>query len=97
MRLPATPALAPPPAAAARTLELVSSVEPDFPSHLVRRLAQGSVVVNFDVLPDASVGTTAIVKSSHQGLNAAAQAAVATWRFKPVSATTEGVTELRFE
>lgn len=92
------PKPAPPvPPVAARTLELVSSVEPDFPSHLVRRLGQGSVVVNFDVLPDGSVGTTAIGKSSHQGLNAAAQAAVAGWRFKPVSATTAGVTELRFE
>ena len=96
-RLPATPAPAPPPAAAARTLELVSSAEPDFPSHLVRRLAQGSVVVNFDVLPDGSVGRTTIVTSSHQGLNSAAQAAVAAWRFKPISATTAGVTELRFE
>lgn len=93
--LPAMPA--PPPAAAARVLELVSSVEPEFPSHLVRRLGQGSVVVNFDVLPDGSVGKTAIVKSSHQGLNSAAQAAVAAWRFKPVSETTAGVTELRFE
>lgn len=93
--LPATPA--PPPAAAARVLELVSSVEPEFPSHLVRRLGQGSVVVNFDVLPDGSVGKTAIIKSSHQGLNSAAQAAVAAWRFKPVSETTAGVTELRFE
>ena len=97
MPLPATPAPAPPLAAAARVLELVSSVEPDFPSRLVRRLVQGSVVVNFDVLPDGSVGTTTIVKSSHPGLNAAAQAAVAAWRFKPISATTAGVTELRFE
>ena len=95
--LPAAPAPAAPPAVAAKVLELVSSVEPDFPSHLLRRLGQGSVTINFDVLPDGTVGRTAIVKSSHQGLNAAAQAAVAAWRFKPVSATTAGVTELRFE
>lgn len=91
------PALPPPSAVVAKSLELVSSVEPDFPSGLLRRLGKGSVVVNFDVLPDGSVGSTAIVKSSHQGLNAAAQAAVTAWRFKPISQTTGGVTELRFE
>ena len=79
------------------TLVLVSSVEPDFPRHLTRNLGQGSVVVNFEVLPDGSVGTARIDKSRHPGLNAAALAAVAAWRFKPISKATAGVTELRFE
>lgn len=78
-------------------LVLVSSVDPVFPGHLVRRLGQGSVVVNFEVRPDGSVGATSIQKSRHAGLNEAALAAVAAWRFKPVSTTTAGVTELRFE
>ena len=82
---------------AANALVLVSSVDPAFPSHLIRRLGQGSVVVNFDVRPDGTVASTAIAKTSHAGLNEAAKAAVAAWRFKPVSAMTGGVTELRFE
>jgi TonB family protein len=90
-------AVVPVPVAAPPILELVSSVTPDFPKALVRRLGSGSVVVNFEVLPDGSVGTTAIAKTSHQGLNGAAQAAVAAWRFKPISEPASGVTELRFE
>lgn len=82
---------------AANVLVLVSGVDPTFPSHLIRRLGQGSVLVNFDVQPDGSVGSTAIAKSSHSGLNEAARAAVAAWRFKSVSAVTVGVTESRFE
>ena len=70
---------------------------PVFPGHLVRRLGQGSVVVNFEVRPDGSVGATSIQKSRHAGLNEAALAAVAAWRFKPVSATTAGVTEFRLD
>lgn len=78
-------------------LVLVSGAPPDFPRHLVRRLGQGSVVVSFVVRPDGSVGAACIQKSRHAGLNEAALAAVAAWRFKPVSATTACVTELRFE
>lgn len=83
--------------AAKPVLELVSSVTPEFPKALVRRLGSGSVVVNFEVLPDGSVGTTSVETTSHQGLNGAAQAAVAAWRFKPISEPAFGVTELRFE
>lgn len=79
------------------TLTLVSSVDPNFPAHLVRRLVQGAVVVNFEVQPDGSVGAMAIERTRHEGLNAAALAAVAAWRFKPVSKITHGVTELRFD
>lgn len=78
-------------------LELVSSVEPEFPPRLVRSLGKGSVVVNFDVRPDGTVGRTEVSISSHRGLNEAAQAAVAAWRFKPISETMPGVVELKFE
>ncbi len=92
-------ALAPVTVAAPRSLklELVSSVEPEFPSRLVRSLGRGSVVVNFDVRPDGRVGRTEIASTSHRGLNEAAQAAVAAWRFKPISETMPGVVELTFE
>ena len=83
--------------ATAPTLVLLSSVEPDFPRQLTRRLGQGSVVVNFEVLPDGTVGATHIEKSRHAGLNEAALAAVAAWRFKPIGTATAAVTELRFE
>ncbi len=78
-------------------LELVSSVEPDFPARLMRQLGKGSVVVNFEVRPDGTVARTEVVSSPHSGLNAAAQAAVAAWRFKPISETMPGVVELTFE
>lgn len=78
-------------------LELVESVEPEFPSRLVRSLGSGSVVVQFDVLPDGSVTRPEVLRSSHKGLNAAAQAAVAAWRFKPISETAPGLVELKFD
>jgi TonB family protein len=78
-------------------LELVSSVEPEFPARLVRSLGRGSVVVNFDVRPDGTVARTEVASSSHRGLNDAALAAVAAWRFKPISETLPGVVELKFE
>jgi len=78
-------------------LELASSIEPEFPARLVRQLGKGSVVVNFDVRPDGTVSRTEIVSSSHRGLNEPARAAVAAWRFKPISETLPGVVELKFE
>ncbi len=92
-------ALAPVAVATPRSLklELISSVEPEFPARLVRSLGKGSVVVNFDVRPDGTVARTEIASSSHRGLNEAAQAAVAVWRFKPISETLPGVVELKFE
>jgi TonB family protein len=92
-------ALAPVAVAAPRSLklELVSSVEPEFPARLVRSLGRGSVVVNFDVRPDGSVARAEVASSSHRGLNEAALSAVAAWRFKPISETLPGVVELKFE
>jgi len=79
------------------TLQLLSSVEPDFPQRILRAVGAGSVVVEFDVAPDGSVTRTAIVRSPHRGLNAAAQAAVSAWRFRPPGTTLPGVVELKFE
>jgi TonB family protein len=92
-------ALAPVAVATPRSLklELVSSVEPEFPARLVRSLGKGSVVVNFDVRPDGTVARTEVASSSHRGLNEAALSAVAAWRFKPISETLPGVVELKFE
>jgi TonB family protein len=97
--LPETPTAAPVETATPRAtkLELVSSVEPQFPSRLIQSLRSGSVVVNFDVRPDGTVARTEVVRSSHRGLNAAAEAAVAAWRFKPLSQTVPGVVELKFD
>lgn len=93
------PSLAPVAVATPRSLklDLVSSIEPEFPSRLVRQLGKGSVTVSFQVVPDGSVGRTEVTSSSHRGLNDAAMAAVAAWRFKPISETMPGVVELRFE
>lgn len=95
----AVTALAPVAVATPRSLklELVSSVEPEFPARLVRSLGKGSVVVNFDVRPDGTVSRTEVASSSHRGLNEAALAAVTAWRFKPISETLPGVVELKFE
>jgi TonB family protein len=88
------------PASATRApapLELLTSVEPDFPQRLLRSIGPGSVVVEFDVAPDGSVARTAVARSPHRGLNAAALAAVSAWRFKPPGTTMPGVAELKFE
>jgi TonB family protein len=95
------PMTAPAPAAPAAPknvkLELIASEDPAFPSRLVRSLGSGSVVVQFDVLPDGTVSQPEVLRSSHRGLNAAAITAVSAWRFKPISETAPGVVELKFE
>lgn len=78
-------------------LELVSTVEPEFPARLMRSLGSGSVVVQFDVETDGRVVKAMVVRSSHKGLNEAATTAVAAWRFKPMNAAATGVVELKFE
>jgi TonB family protein len=94
---PALPTPAATPTAAANKLELLSSVEPEFPARLLRTLGSGKVVVQFDVAADGTVSQVDVVQSSHRGLDAAAIAAVKQWRFKPMSGSASGMTELRFE
>ena len=97
--LPAVPAPvpAPVPSTPAPKLELVSSVEPEFPGRLVRTLGAGRVVVQFDVAADGSVTQVEAVQSSHKGLEPAALAAVRQWKFKPMTGSSTGMTELKFE
>jgi TonB family protein len=98
--LPPVASLAPVPVpvpTAPPRLELVSSVEPEYPSRLLRSLGSGKVLVNFDVRPDGTVARSQVVSSPHRGLNAAAEAAVLAWRFKPTGQTLPGQVELRFE
>ncbi len=78
-------------------LELLTSVEPDFPNRLVRTLGAGQVVVQFDVAADGSVMQADVVQSSHRGLESAAINAVKQWKFKPMPGPANGVTELKFE
>lgn len=93
--VPVAAAVRAPPATA--RLELVTSVEPDFPQRLLRTLGPGSVVVEFEVAADGTVSRAVVARSPHRGLHAAAVAAVSAWRFKPPGATTPGVAELKFE
>jgi TonB family protein len=94
----AQPGLAALPAVEKNTrLELVQSEEPIFPARLLRTVGSGSVVVQFDVLPDGTVSQPEVVRSPHRGLNAAALAAVSAWRFKPITQTAPGIVELKFE
>jgi len=83
--------------AARKKLELISGAEPAFPRRLVGSAANGSVRVAFDVLPDGSVTAVHVLRSPHPGLNAAAVAAVAQWRFQPVAERMSGATEFTFD
>jgi TonB family protein len=95
------PALALPaptrPADAPNKLELLASVEPEFPGRLVRTLGAGKVVVQFEVAADGTVSQAEVVQSSHRGLDASAITAVKQWKFKPMSGPASGTTELKFE
>ena len=78
-------------------LELVSSVEPDFPQRVRRMVGSGSVLVQFDVRPDGSVSRAEVARSPHRGLNDAAVAAVLAWKLRSVTETVAGSAELRFD
>ena len=88
---------APAPTPPAPKLERIVDVEPDFPPSLMRKLRAGSVVVKFVVLPDGRVDSTSVASSTHSGLNEAAISAVSAWRFKPIEAPANAVTELSFQ
>jgi TonB family protein len=78
-------------------LELIFKTEPNFPTRLTDSLGSGSVVVDIQVRPDGSVARAHVVRSSHPGLERAAQEAVLGWRFKPMSETVSGRVEITFE
>lgn len=63
----------------------------------MRTLGSGRVLVQFDVAADGNVAQAEAVQSSHKGLEPAAVAAVRQWKFKPMTGSSTGVTELKFE
>jgi TonB family protein len=79
------------------SLELISSVEPEFPPRLVQTLGAGAVVVRVEVATDGRVARSEVLRSPHKGLNPAALAAVAAWRFKAPAAPSIAIVELKFE
>lgn len=78
-------------------LVLVTTVEPDFPAVLMRRLRKGWVQVRVVVSPDGSVAEAEVAGSSHPRLNEPALAAVRRWAFKPPGQAREATAELEFD
>jgi TonB family protein len=78
-------------------LILLHQVDPEFPAAIVRRQKKGAVVVRFEVQVDGSVKQVEVTKSSNPRLNAAALAAVAQWRFEPLSRPQSASAELAFD
>jgi protein TonB len=59
---------------------------PLYPSSARRRGQQGEVLLRVQVLPDGTISSPAVVRSSGvASLDQAAQAAVSRWRFTPAS------------
>ena len=57
-----------------------------YPRQAIRKGWEGQTVVAAEVLPDGSVGRTALAKTSgHEVLDRAAQEAIQTWKFKTES------------
>jgi TonB family protein len=77
-------------------LIMVSSVDPEFPMNLMRRLRKGEVEVRFEVGPDGQVDVVSVEKSSHHGLEQAALDAVRQWRFKPTPHGHAALVDLAF-
>lgn len=77
-------------------LRLIDRVEPEYPAVLLRGRGSGSVLVQFQVQPDGSVQAPEVLKSSNQRLVASVLAAVARWRFAPISKTRVATVEIGF-
>jgi TonB family protein len=78
-------------------LELLSSVEPQFPPRLIRSLGSATVTVKFQVRTDGTVSLVEVTRSPHRGLNEAAITAVSAWRFRPIAEPASGVVDLKIE
>lgn len=99
MPSPAVAALAavpPAPEPPEEPLRLIERVEPEYPAVLLRGRGSGSVLVQFQVQPDGSVQAPEVLKSSNQRLVASVLAAVARWRFAPISKTRVATVEVGF-
>jgi TonB family protein len=91
------PAPAAPQALAAEALELLSSVQPEFPQALMRRLRKGDLQVEVDVSTDGTVVDARVLSSSNPRLESAALTAIRTWQFKPPSRNTSAVINFSFD
>lgn len=65
--------------------ELLSRVEPAYPSAALRNGESGQVVMLVEVRADGTVGEVEVVQSAGEHLDAAAVLAVQQWRFTPAS------------
>lgn len=77
-------------------LRPIAQPAPEFPTAVVQSLRRGSVRVHFNVLPDGKVAAVDVVSSSNPRLNPAALAAVAQWRFQPVTRVQPAQVDLAF-
>jgi protein TonB len=77
-------------------LIMISSVDPEFPMNLMRRLRKGEVEVRFEVGPDGQVDVVSVEKTTHHGLDKAALDAVRQWRFKPTPHGHAALVDLAF-
>ncbi|WP_181179450.1 energy transducer TonB [Methylibium rhizosphaerae] len=78
-------------------LILLHQVDPDFPAAIVRRQKKGVVTLRFEVQVDGSVNQPEVIRSSNPRLNPAALAAVAQWKFEPLSRPQSASAELAFD
>lgn len=78
-------------------LVLVTSVEPEFPGVLTRRLRKGWVQVRLEVDTDGRVTEAEIAGSSHPRLNEPALAAVRRWVFRPPGQARQATAEIAFD
>ena len=69
---------------------------PQFPINVMRTLRRGTVQVRFSVMTDGSVADIEVLNTTSPRLNAAALAAIAQWRFQPVSKVQTGAVEVGF-
>ena len=84
LAMPTPPEAAPPVAAEEDPgLSQIKSVQPDFPTMVVKRVRKGNVEVRFEVEPGGTVSEAVVVDSSNHKLDAAAIEAIKQWRFKP--------------
>jgi TonB family protein len=95
---PAKATPAPPPAEEPDAgLVHLESVEPEFPTTIVRRIRKGNVEVRLEVEPGGTVVGATVVETSHPGLNRSAVEALKQWRFKPSTRTHVALVNLVFD
>jgi TonB family protein len=81
----------------AESLKPLTRADPQFSAAMMRTLRKGKVEVQFTVQPDGSVSEPSVVTTSNAKLNAVALAAIAKWRFAPISKPQLGVVDMVFD